>query len=976
MTTTATTFPLRQLLETMIDDATELLEVIEQTHHHATSLVDFCSVAHVTMTEQLLHPFLAVLREWPEPDHHFHHHHHPHHHKVAALTGRFIILLSDIHSLLQQLLLSSTTNGVGEIGGARTTTTTLSWVPPSSFERQTTKHWVLDDKDNSFPRHLSHVMAVAACEVPLLVFGSSSQTKQGLRLSQSFSPPAATATSIDVDIDINYDTIDDNDILWSRCATQITSVYLDRTVDMKFYNERLKRAEGAQLLRARWYGLHRPLPHEPIHLEIKTHHEAWIGTNSVKRRVTILARHMPAFLSTKSTWSRTEAEQMVREAVGPDSSTKKIEDAITLLLEMKLLVTMHKMRPCVRSTYSRIAFQSNQTNAVRFTVDRHVRLYDETVGAAGGASDRDHDETLTSINHGDWCLPDSALASAQHVVLPYAIFEVKLAGGHPMPESINNLIEMGVVVEAYKFSKYLSGAAAFQPVRTLPHWADHPRFQEMFQHRSSSSTIKTSANTDGGGGLDSSFAITTSMKAKDDPSSSEKPCRRRRFSPQSLLQAPSKPVRIQAIAPMKAARVEPKTFFANERTFIQWMSIALLLVTVDTLILDDGVGLVSRLKAAIMACAGALIVYCVSVYYYRLSLLSRGMPYGYTDRVGPAFLLIAVFFGGCILLIDTFGTFPDADKAFLSFIKEDEPGGCYRHPHGISPLDYQPSDIVVHGDRLLVPSLSQITAISKGKSLGATAATSLVTLPDTDIESITVVGDRVFVVAEGKKDSSLIELAWRAVNDTDGDGGVDSRLEAVGTWEVDLAYVEGLAYVTHDSDEPLLYFGDQQGFIHSSPVPAIETSGQTLSLKRLNQKVFLRGLLDPKIAALQYLDGILYILHDNAGIIRGWDMASGTMQSEWKLPVPPDSFGTADQIEGFVLEKRLQGSNLRGGLGGSGADRQSYLMHLAVDSPAQIWTLTVDVNTADHTITYPACARDAVPNKIDVPKPLPQNVTN
>jgi uncharacterized membrane protein YidH (DUF202 family) len=124
-------------------------------------------------------------------------------------------------------------------------------------------------------------------------------------------------------------------------------------------------------------------------------------------------------------------------------------------------------------------------------------------------------------------------------------------------------------------------------------------------------------------------------------------------------------------------RVEPKSYFANERTFIQWVSIALLLATVDSLIPGDGIDIVSRLKLGVLACAGLLIIYSVIIYYYRLSLLGRGKPYGYTDWVGPAFL---VLFGGSSLLIKARGRLTGEQVSFLKEYREE----CYLHSHGIS----------------------------------------------------------------------------------------------------------------------------------------------------------------------------------------------------------------------------------------------------------------------------------------------------
>ena len=56
---------------------------------------------------------------------------------------------------------------------------------------------------------------------------------------------------------------------------------------MEMYSERLRRAEGAQLFRVRWYGPRRPRGDGRVFLELKTHHECWIADSSVKERVSI-----------------------------------------------------------------------------------------------------------------------------------------------------------------------------------------------------------------------------------------------------------------------------------------------------------------------------------------------------------------------------------------------------------------------------------------------------------------------------------------------------------------------------------------------------------------------------------------------------------------------------------------------------------------------------------------------------------------
>ena len=153
----------------------------------------------------------------------------------------------------------------------------------------------------------------------------------------------------------------DGDKLWDELATVITSIYFDSD-DLALYRERIKRAEGAQLLRARWYGTKTPKGEKPIFLELKTHHEKWVSQKSVKERATIHAADMVKFMLPLK-WDKSYAEAMVLKA---QPKLKKNADGLAeqtgLLMRMHNLVVKHKLSACVRTCYDRAAFQSSKSN--------------------------------------------------------------------------------------------------------------------------------------------------------------------------------------------------------------------------------------------------------------------------------------------------------------------------------------------------------------------------------------------------------------------------------------------------------------------------------------------------------------------------------------------------------------------------------------------------------------------------------------
>ena len=99
--------------------------------------------------------------------------------------------------------------------------------------------------------------------------------------------------------------------------------------------------------------------------------------------------------------------------------------------------------------------------------------------------------------------------------------------------------------------------------------------------------------------------------------------------------------------------MEPKSYFANERTFIQWVSAALLLVTIAVLILDfsDHGSHAARIGLILCGSAIVMVTYGMFVYSRRIGLLASGQAYGYVDWVGPLMLGASVLVGIIVLFV-------------------------------------------------------------------------------------------------------------------------------------------------------------------------------------------------------------------------------------------------------------------------------------------------------------------------------------
>ncbi|KAG8905266.1 vacuolar transporter chaperone [Tulasnella sp. 403] len=89
-------------------------------------------------------------------------------------------------------------------------------------------------------------------------------------------------------------------------------------------------------------------------------------------------------------------------------------------------------------------------------------------------------------------------------------------------------------------------------------------------------------------------------------------------------------------------RVEPKVFFANERTFLSWLHFTVVLggLAVGLLNFGDKVGKISA--AMFSAVAIGIMIYALYIYHWRAAAIRKRGSGPYDDRLGPTLLCIAL----------------------------------------------------------------------------------------------------------------------------------------------------------------------------------------------------------------------------------------------------------------------------------------------------------------------------------------------
>ncbi|KAF4626034.1 hypothetical protein G7Y89_g12129 [Cudoniella acicularis] len=563
-----------------------------------------------------------------------------------------------------------------------------------SFIRQTTKYWV-------HPDNVTEVKLIIMKHLPVLVFNAKKE--------------------------------------FEAKDSAITSIYYDNPEKFDLYEGRLKKTEGAEAIRLRWYG---GMDTETIFVERKTHREDWTGEKSVKARFAMKEKNVNAYMKGDL------LPQAIFEKARKDGKkpAKVIDEDERLAKEIQYSVIKKGYKPLCRSFYNRTAFQLPADARVRISLDTELTMVREDNLDGRDRSGTNWRRMDIGIDY-----PFNQLPPEDVERFPYAILEVKLqtqAGQEP-PSWVRELIASHLVEAVPKFSKFIHGTATLFPTRIdlLPFWFPQmdvdirkPATQNFGIQRPGQSaqdstsdddedddseeedaealppTTAAASNSDGGanylrnstGDRDSQNAPGNSLDieeqlgalpldeayplydsdVEDDESDAIEEARRiggwtyysKVLKKQARLVGEHLVSALKAVSPIpkptpvsrngtltqlrsnkieskrfKApkgkkihvpVRVEPKVYFAAERTFLAWLQFSIYLSTIAATLLNFGskpTRLSFLASGSFMVVAVMALLYSVAIYLYRSSAIRTRKAIKYHDSIGPTILCTALF---------------------------------------------------------------------------------------------------------------------------------------------------------------------------------------------------------------------------------------------------------------------------------------------------------------------------------------------
>lgn len=441
------------------------------------------------------------------------------------------------------------------------------------------------------------------------------------------------------------------------------SVYLDND-SLELYHGRLDKTPGAIALRLRWYGVGEP---ELVFVERKTHNEKWAGGVSVKERFVISEKEVRQVMT--NTYPIEEKKQ---EMMKKGKSQKEIDEWENLVREITQVIVSKQLVPTVRTQCMRTAFQIPFDATVRVSLDTNLCMI----------SERGYDLQDMKVWHRDpsWVLEDNQITRFPHAVLE---IKLQLTGGNMTPPKwVTELQNSGLLYECHKYSKYVHGCAVLLPedVRYVPYWVDDaslresiiasggerilvdsdvgtgPGANEMFSHllpfgdaandRTETAVGRTATSQLASKGLIGEKATKGGSGLFNDTYAEEDDWLDEEGGNVCAWMFPfcsnKNNYAMEVVAPTSIQKIEPKVFFANERTFLHWLHHGVILSTIAAGILafseETGETWGEFYALVMLVLALGFCVYALHTFLWRQSQIRNRIPGRWDDPTGPMVL--------------------------------------------------------------------------------------------------------------------------------------------------------------------------------------------------------------------------------------------------------------------------------------------------------------------------------------------------
>lgn len=481
----------------------------------------------------------------------------------------------------------------------------------------------------------------------------------------------------------------------------VTSLYFDNP-QFDLYNKKVERVSEASSLRLRWFGQLGDKPE--IFFEKKTVKESG---DSDETRFPIKEKYVQPFIKGDYKMEKTVEKLRAREGTegnGVASLQNSVQDIQEFIQDKGL-------QPVLRANYTRTAFQIPGDDKVRISIDTNVAFIRED-SLDGDRPCRDPDDWHRGdIDRIGTNYPFAEVRKGEVSRFPHALLEIKMkeSSSKRTSEWLSDLMASHLLKEAPKFSKFVHGVAQLfeDQVNNLPFWLSdletdirkdpQDAFQEeqdkkakqaedeqavgSFLGSKSVPSFKAAVGSPAGkrptdfGERASNAGVNDVFEEPDSDDETDQPTRSTRgvlsslmslspFSNSKYARAHRRQASVQLppgvqepgkyIKDMNPVMVEPKVWLANQRTFIKWQHISVLLASLS-LGLYNAAGTNNKVAQSLAVVYTLIALFAGAwgwwVFVQRSRMIEQRSGKDFDYVVGP----IIVCIGLCVALCLNFG---------------------------------------------------------------------------------------------------------------------------------------------------------------------------------------------------------------------------------------------------------------------------------------------------------------------------------
>eukprot|EP00164_Ancoracysta_twista_P003826 GFYU01005133.1.p1 GENE.GFYU01005133.1~~GFYU01005133.1.p1 ORF type:complete len:1146 (-),score=237.64 GFYU01005133.1:88-3525(-) len=408
-----------------------------------------------------------------------------------------------------------------------------------------------------------------------------------------------------------------------------TSVYYD-TKKLQCYNDRVAGKPNTKTFRLRFYGdgfIHKETDMLALQSKVSAAMEgtekAWQKPNMVLTRQKQLNKFFAG-----------EDFNVTSASVDTDEPSQKELD---MCLPLQEHVVKNLLEPILSVRYRCLPFWKMGVPAIA-TLDEEIEFVDQAHAEVG---------LFKKILPKDPERLDSSLRKTMR----YCVLEIVRDASCDL-QWVTNIANSAGVVKIPAFSKYIHGVSLFETLTEENHLSPAPWGRKLLSttpqddvRSQGKITPKYESEMDRGEQGNKKGNVFQRMKSLSR--------RGIRKSPESLEDKPDKPVKSRG-------KIEPKTFFANERTLLQWLSTAVMIM-VAALALTNFNSEAAKLAGLALAPAPLfLMIYALRNFWKRSKALEEKRNVGYNDRFGATvvvlFLLLVLALSFAFTLRDLYQT--------------------------------------------------------------------------------------------------------------------------------------------------------------------------------------------------------------------------------------------------------------------------------------------------------------------------------